>query len=122
MLGSFKGFFGHQGVDPDFADVAAWAKGRGHGFRREREGAGFVIDGDFGGKPWRLEWGPPQRTYIEGRELRLRMELGLPADLQMLVMSRSLMALLEQPAVAPIAESNRPQAGTAASARQASWL
>ena len=52
---------------------------------RRRDDDGFVIDGQLDGTPWRIEWGPPQRTYIDGHELRLRMELGLPPDLQMLV-------------------------------------
>ena len=31
--------------------------------------------GSINSKPWRLEWGPPQRKYIDGHELRIRMEL-----------------------------------------------
>ena len=42
-------------------------------------------------RAWRLEWGPPQRPYIAGHELRMRMELGLPPDLQMLLITKSLM-------------------------------
>ena len=42
---------------------------------------GFVIDGRLGATPWRLEWGPSQRPYIQGQELRLRSELGLSPDL-----------------------------------------
>lgn len=96
MLGSFKGLFANQGHGPDFSEISAWAKRRGHAFKRERDGHGFVIDGKLDGAPWRLEWGPPQRPYIDGRELRLRMELRLPPDLQMLLMSRRLMEQLEK--------------------------
>lgn len=90
-----------------WAEVEAWAHGAGHRFARAREAEGFVVDGKSGvssvqgaphaqaALPWRLEWGPPQRAYIAGRELRIRMELGLPPGLQMLVMSRGLMESLE---------------------------
>ncbi len=61
-----------------------------------RENEGFVVDGLLDGRAWRLEWGPPQRGYIESQELRLRMELGLPQDLQMLLLSRPLMETLER--------------------------
>lgn len=121
MLGSFKGFFVNQGLGPDFREIAAWAKGRGYAFKREREGAGFVVDGRLDGKPWRLEWGPPQRPYIEGHELRLRMELGLPADLQMLVMTRPLMEMLEKQAFEQITETNQTEMGTAAP-EETRWL
>lgn len=56
---------------------------------------GFVVDGRLGATPWRLEWGPSQRAYIAGRELRLRCELGLGADLHALVMNRTLQEQME---------------------------
>ena len=96
MLESLKRLFAGPAVGPDWSDVAAWAQRRGHGYKRARDAQGFVIDGRLEGLPWRLEWGPPQRPYIEGRELRLRMELDLPSDMQMLVLSRPLMDLLEK--------------------------
>lgn len=80
----------------DWSAVAAWARGRQGVFKRARDNQGFVVDGLQGGRAWRLEWGPPQRSYIEGHELRLRMELGLAPDLQMLLMSRPLMETLER--------------------------
>jgi hypothetical protein len=46
--------------------------------------------------PWRLEWGPSQRAYIEGTELRLRGELGLPSDLQAMLMNKELQEKLEK--------------------------
>ncbi len=96
MFESFKRFFSRQGPGRDFADVEEWATRRGHGFKRVREEDGFVVDGLLEGKPWRLEWGPPQRDYIAGHELRLRMELDLSSDAQMLVLSRPLMDSLER--------------------------
>ena len=121
MLASFKSFFANQGLGPDYADIAAWAKKRGHAFKRERDGLGFVIDGHLEGKPWRLEWGPPQRPYVEGHELRLRMELGLPADMQMLIMSRRLMELLEKQAFEQFTQSNQTEMGDA-TPEETRWL
>jgi hypothetical protein len=96
MLEALKRLFSTPAAHAEWGDVAAWAQRRGHGFKRAREGEGFVIDGRLEGLPWRLEWGPAQRAYIDGQELRLRMELDLPSDMQMLVLSRQLMDLLEK--------------------------
>ena len=96
MLGSIKRLFAKQGIDRDLSAIAEWAQRRGFGFKRVRNEDGFVIDGLLEGKTWRLEWGPPQRAYIFGHELRLRMELSLPSDMQMLLLSRPLMDVLER--------------------------
>ena len=117
----FKSFFANQGLGPVFTDIAAWAKRRGHGFKREREGNGFVIDGQLEGTPWRLEWGPPQRPYIAGHELRIRMELGVPPDLQMLLVSKSLLEVLEKQAFEQFTESNQTEMG-AATPEETRWL
>src|ERR1035438_7109811 len=47
----FKSFFANQGLGPDYGDVSAWAKRRGHAFKRERDGQGFVVDGKLEGTP-----------------------------------------------------------------------
>jgi hypothetical protein len=96
MLGSVKRMFARRGIERDLGAVSEWARRCGHGFKRARGEDGFVLDGLLEDKPWRLEWGPPQRAYIEGHELRLRMELKLPSDLQMLVLTRPLMDALER--------------------------
>ncbi len=43
-----------------------------------------------------MEWGPSQRSYIAGDELRIRLDLNLPGALQLLAMTRPLMERLEQ--------------------------
>jgi hypothetical protein len=99
MLESFKRLFAGrtpEAPDHDYDDVSDWAKRRGFGFKRARGDAGFVIDGQLDDTPWRIEWGPPQRDYIVGHELRLRMELELPPEAQMLLLSRPLMDALER--------------------------
>jgi hypothetical protein len=96
MLDAIKRWISGGPQSRDWADVSGWAQAQGHGFKRARDDEGFVIDGTFDDKPWRLEWGPPQRSYILGHELRIRMELQLSSSLQMLLMSRGLLESLER--------------------------
>ena len=79
----------------EWDDVAPWAESHQYGYRAV-PGEGFVVDGRLGSTAWRLEWGPSQRPYIPGRELRLRSELGLASDLQVLVMNRRLAEQMEK--------------------------
>ncbi len=76
-------------------DVALWAEQRQYPFRSV-PGEGFVIDGRAAGTDWRLEWGPSQRDYLLGTELRLRAELALSSSLQLVVMNRALQETMEQ--------------------------
>lgn len=96
MLDAFKKLIARPPAGPDWREVADWAKTNKLKYKREQEGEGFVITGGMESKPWRLEWGPPQRQYIDGHELRLRMELGLSPNLQMLLMSQPLLENLER--------------------------
>ncbi len=79
----------------DVDELEVWSRQSGWSFKRMRVGDGFSIDGAWGQHSWRLEWGLSQRSYIVGRELRLRMELSAHSDLQMLVLNQSLVELLE---------------------------
>jgi hypothetical protein len=95
MIERFRRWFAADDSGVDFAGLSEWSRQFGGHFKRAREGDGFVLDASWSGRPWRLGWGPSQRAYIPGRELDLRMELGLPTDLQMLVMNRPLAESLE---------------------------
>ena len=112
MLGSIKRLFAKQGIERDLSAIAEWAQRRGFSFKRVRGEDGFVIDGLLEGKTWRLEWGPPQRAYIFGHELRLRMELELPSDAQMLLLSRPLMDTLERKTFEEFTDNVQTQIGT----------
>jgi hypothetical protein len=76
--------------------VSAWAKGRSLQYRGVREGEGFVIDGQVDATAWRMEWGPSQRPYVSGNELRLRADLGLANDIQVLLLDRPLQERMEK--------------------------
>lgn len=113
MLESFKRLFSRgSGPQADLSDIADWARRRNHGFKRVRGEEGFVIEGLLEGRPWRGEWGAPQRDYIEGHELRLRMELDLPSDAQMLLLSRALMDALERRTFEEFTDNVQTQIGT----------
>jgi hypothetical protein len=107
MLDAFKRWISGGPGSRDWSDMSGWAQQQGHGFKRARDNEGFVVDGSFGDRPWRLEWGPPQRAYIKGHELRLRMELQLSSNLQMLLMTRSLMERLERETFERYTQSNQ---------------
>ena len=112
MLAAFKRLFATQGIDRDLTEISQWALRRGHGFKRARGHDGFVLDGTLEARPWRIEWGPPQRDYIEGHELRLRMELELASDMQMLLLSRPLMDALERKTFEEFTDNVQTQIGT----------
>ncbi len=97
MLDGFKRLFsGAPAPAPEgWEGIAPWAASRHYAFR-DVPNEGFVVDGRLEAAPWRLEWGPSQRPYIEGHELRLRAEMGLPTDLQLVVMNRELQESMEQ--------------------------
>jgi hypothetical protein len=79
----------------EWEGVAPWAAASKYTFRGVAS-EGFVIDGRLGATPWRLEWGPSQRPYISGQELRIRSELGLSPELQLVVMNRRLQQEMEK--------------------------
>jgi hypothetical protein len=113
MLDTIKRIFTGQPAGPDWRTVSGWAKAQHYAFKRVREPEGFAIDGSFGRLPWRLEWGPPQRSYIPTRELRLRMDLGLPNDLQMMLLSLSLLEALEHQTFDDFTQGNQTYVGSA---------
>ena len=96
MLDSLKRWFVRPAEPHVWTEQAAWAQTNQWDLRYVREINGFVIDGRKGTAVWRLEWGPSQRPYIEGNELRLRAELAVPRELQVLVLSRPLMESMER--------------------------
>ena len=77
--------------------IMDWAEARGAEFSQTRDGLGFLIDQPKAlPGPLRIEWGASQRSYLPGTELRMRCEMGLSADLQLMVLCRTLMENLER--------------------------
>jgi hypothetical protein len=96
MRNLIRRLFGAPRDASEWSAVADWAAAAGHRFVRSRDGSGFVVEPSPPGAGWRLEWGAPQRHFVMGAELRLRADTAATGDLQMLVMTRPLMTLLEQ--------------------------
>ena len=77
--------------------IQEWAEARGAEFSQVREGQGFLIEQPKAlPGPLRIEWGEPQRSYMPGAELRMRCEMRLHSDLQLMVLCRTLMEELER--------------------------
>jgi len=97
MLDGLKRLFSGNPPAPatGWEAVVPWAESRQYAFRGVQD-EGFVIDGRLGATPWRLEWGPSQRPYIAGHELRLRAEMGLAPDLHVVLMNRELQETMEK--------------------------
>ena len=107
MLGTIKTLIERATRRAESDAIAGWARRAGYVHKREKDGDGFAVEGSFDGTPWRLEWGKPQRRYIEGRELRMRMVLGAPPDLQLLLMTKSLKERLASEAFEHATQSNQ---------------
>ena len=80
----------------DLEALKAWAEARQFLWRKPREGEGAIVEGKQGQVAWRLEWGAPQRSYVPGAELRIRAELGLPSDLQVMLLNKPLQEAMEK--------------------------
>ncbi len=109
MRNLFRRWFG-AAADADgeaTSPAKAWAAAGGHRFAPARGGDGFVIESTAGGAAWRAEWGPSQRDYIGGMELRVRADIGDAGDLQMMVIARSLVAPLENQVFEQFTEGNQ---------------
>lgn len=98
MLGAFKRWIGGKPEGFDGSAVRAWAHARRFNDKRVRDDQGIVVEGGDARLAWRMEWGVPQRTYLIDRELRIRMDLGIPPGMQLLVTSRQLAEEMEQSA------------------------
>lgn len=95
MLRNLKRWWSAATPKPGLQGIEYWVQAHGASYRRVRGDEGFVIDGAHRTVRWRIEWGPSQRPYIKGPEIRFMAELGLHRDLQLLVLNRLLMESAE---------------------------
>lgn len=99
MLNSLRNWWGRGPLTGhDLGVFNAWADTRGFALRRARDTAGCVLEGPLAGRACRIEWGEPLRPYVDGMELRLIAEVGLPRDLQLLLLNLPLMQAMEKQA------------------------
>jgi len=78
------------------SQMRSWAGERGWEIRSSHPGQSLVLEGSADGHRTRLEWGPPQRFYIGGNELRMRTELPSTWTAQLVIMNRALRRQLER--------------------------
>jgi hypothetical protein len=107
MLTSLKKLITRTSPDTPWEHVRRWAREQKMTFSHLEDTQGFWVEGGSQTKPWRLEWGPSQRTYIEGTELRMRMDMGVSAELQMLTLSKTLFETLEHRAFESFTETTQ---------------
>lgn len=86
----------HPSGPSGVAAFANWSRAGQVQLRTPREGEGLIVDGKLDDVPWRLEWGASQRPYVLGNELRIRAELQLPGDLQVIVLNKVLQEAIEK--------------------------
>jgi len=119
MLNAIKRMFS-GGSGGSWSGAREWAQARGHDFKPTREGDGFVVEAGTLQTGWRLEWGPSQRPYIQGQELRLRAET-VEVELQMLILSRSLKDAMERAVFEQFTEGLQTRIDTA-TPEEMRWL
>lgn len=78
------------------APMTEWASTQGFAFSADGSGHGMALDGQVGGKPWRLQLGKPSRDYIRGEEVRARAVLGIDESVAVLVINRPLKEALQK--------------------------
>jgi hypothetical protein len=96
-----------------YPELAQWAAARRCSYKARADGGGVLIESTVPEDAWRLEWGPSQRPYIAGHELRLRAVLGADDVLQLVVLTRQLMQSLETDIFEQYTEDLRTRADTA---------
>ena len=89
MFASFKRLFRRSPLTParDGA-VSRWAASQFLSLKPGEAGQ-FSIEGQLQGHPFRAVCGPSSRPYIDGLELRVKVDLGLPPFGEVVVMSRA---------------------------------
>ncbi|WP_284619977.1 hypothetical protein [Aquabacterium humicola] len=98
MLESLRRLWSKGPKSTDVSSFQEWADKRGLQLKRVRDADGCTIE-PTNATPettWRMEWGDSQRSYIEGRELRLSADIGTPREMLVLVLNRELMEVMEK--------------------------
>jgi len=81
---------------PGWLEFAAWARDNRWTLKRTIAHDGWAMSNNAAHPGWRIEWGPAQRSFMCGRELRIRADLPQMPDVQALVLDRALLARLDR--------------------------
>ncbi|NRF69867.1 hypothetical protein HLB44_22940 [Aquincola sp. S2] len=98
MLESLRRLWSKGPKSTDVSLFQEWADKRGLQLKRVRDADGCTIEpqGSTAENAWRIEWGDSQRSYIEGRELRMSADIGTAREMLVLVLNRELMETMEK--------------------------
>lgn len=116
--GAFESDFGkdkdlalapHDHLEPGDAGPQ-WADLNGMSCMVEAGDGNFRVSGELGGHPWKVERAPASRDYLVGEELRGRAEIGISAQVIVVIMNRALKELLEKRAYALYTDTLETQA------------
>lgn len=91
-----------------WAPVSAWCRDARLRFETNPSQEEFAIEGRVGSVPWQLYWSRPQRLYVAEREMRMQAELGLPGELQLLLLDRQLADSLRHAVLSQVSDTRRP--------------
>ena len=90
---------------PGWLEFAAWARDNRWTLKRTIAHDGWAMSNNAAHPGWRIEWGPAQRSFMCGRELRIRADLPQMPDVQALVLDRPLLARLDHEVYAQFTDS-----------------
>lgn len=97
MFENLRHLLGGSVTTRALATIQKWSPSHGGHFLRVRHATGCVVEGRWAEhQPWRLEWGEPQRAFIDGPELRLYSDAAVAPDLQAMLLSRDLIPRMEK--------------------------
>lgn len=121
MLDGIRRWLARRGIGHPFPALGAWAEGRGWDLKAKPTGDALIVESFAPGDTWRLEWGPSQRAYFPGFELRLRAPLADADGVQMLVVSRRLLQQLDAEMFRQFTDDLQTRADTA-TPEEMRWL
>ena len=121
MLDGFRRWLARKGIGHPFPALADWADGHGWELTAKPTGDALIVESSAPGDTWRIEWGPSQRAYFPGFELRLRAPLADADGVQMLVVSRRLLQQLDAEMFRQFTDDLQTRADTA-TPEEMRWL
>lgn len=87
--------------------LSRWAEARGLELAHTAHSQDFSLSGQVAGRPFRLDRTAPSRRYIDGSELRARVELDIAREVSVMVISRALRDALEHEAYTDVTDPVR---------------
>jgi hypothetical protein len=108
MLDAFKRLIVPADDPFDPKALQAWSRVRRFQSQHDRNTQTTTVQGLYDGQRWVGEFGPAQRSYLGASEWRLRMELGVPGSVQMLLASQGMAREIDLLALQPQGGEDEP--------------